>query len=309
MRAFRMIILYVFANISLYALYMTLAQTDTIRQKSKITETELYNDFFDFIAKVKPYGFPLDREEFIKVAKPEIKQYDRLHDLTMTDGYTMITSQIASKILSVVFDTKTGDIKRFALLFLGEDDDTPIKPKLTEEEALKKIRDFPLLKRDIDLSKHKVIISYKINRWSLLVVRTTKDLLYLEDRISIDYSEKYGFLSYYNRFFSDECDTEPKLKKEEAEKIAETSLLRIKKNGLIKQPEKVDTRMQIVNQILLQETQSLKKSSLSELRKSRIAWIIVYAERAKDAEKVIVIIFYIDALSGEIIFVDYLAQE
>ena len=274
--------------------------------KDMIQAEKLYDIFFKFILEVKPYGFPLDRKEFLKKVNHEMDYFERFNDLTKTDGYINIHSAIEGRSFVVSFNSKTSEITRFEY-FINEDNNTLIKPKLDEEAALKKMLDFPLLKGDNGLLKNKMIVSYEKNHWNLLIIRTTETVSYLEDLISVDYSEKHGFLSYYNSFFSEECKAKPRVTKEEAEKIAVALLPAANKNGWIKQPElaKEHSEMKIINPRLLYEKNMKKKSPLSELRKTKLAWIIIYGEEAKDIDKYTAIIFYIDAVDGQIIFTDY----
>jgi len=118
----------------------------------------------------------------------------------------------------------------------------------------------------------------------------------------MSYSEKYGLVYYRNRLFSDECDVNPKISKEQALAAADKHLDQVKKDeqiGDVLAKGEVK-RLVIINPTLIRKEPFVASVPMAELRKTRLAWEIWYENSAKSGEVFPVrILTYIDAITGE----------
>ena len=275
------------------------------QEKKKLSEKELWNIYYDFIAKIKPYDIPINRQEHEKEIKPVIKHINKTHITTMMESYVSIGKPGR---INVEIDEYTGEIRYYAVTPLNYYNDSNKneidKAKMKKEEAIEKAKSFLFLAKEIKLKEYSVISVCCGDEWSIYFHRKLDGYEYKNDLITIVFSEKYGLLDYVNNLFSDECNVQKQIDKERAEELGLKYFLEINKKSLSPIEKKIVTfgpNLFIINPALLKSDNDASKAPMKELRKSRLVWLIGYMGcSTRNQPRSITI--YIDPITEELIY-------
>lgn len=271
--------------------------------KKLLTDAELWDIYYGFIAAIKPYGIPVERVEHEKLIRPKMTHHQNFNSGTHSERVTSISSR--GDQISVYIDTYTGEIRSLHLwetLFKLEG--KTVKPRLSRREVTKIAEKYISLNKTIPLKEYSVTVRRENNHWWVDFARKLDGHKFMLDTILVEYSEEYGLLSYVNAVFSEECDTTVKVSKKIAAALADKYLASVKKKTIdipMKRMEVED--LKIVNPAYMQALQDFKKVPFSELRKTRLAWPVTY-EDASEArmDLPVIIMIYVDALTGKLLY-------
>jgi len=274
------------------------------QKKQKLSEQQAWDIYYKFIEDEKPYGIPVKIEDHIKGIKPSIRYFDDLSVFYMTAP----TYEIGrGGFFTIDIDACTGELRGYqnnhAISLLDRSDE--IKPKYSEEKVKKIGLNFLKYNKNIQMKEYMLIVEFEKNYWSIFFRRKLNGFSFEDDAISIEYSEKYGLIFYSNSIFSDECDTEIKITEDQARSLVHEYLKKYQletgsktKMELIEEPETV-----IVNPAYIVTRPSIEDTPLSELRKTRLAWRILFMGPKSQGDFREAVQFYIDAIDGKLLHI------
>jgi len=279
----------------------------TLPAGSKLSRDDLFDIYYDFIEKIKPYGLPADRKEHEKTVNPAVRGWGGGAVFTMVDYYVTL----GTEDIRVTVNGDTGEIRAYSLDLVIEYGPIKVKdkyalPKLPAKLTASKIKEiaksYLYLNTEMALKEYKLTVTYGGNVWDMKFERQLAGVVFERDAIYMTYSEKYGLLSYRNRLFSDECDIRAKKTKEDALTVADKYCAEVKKKLKIKPARAYDgdAKLLIINPALLRQEVDGRSVPLAQLRKTRLAWQLCYVGHSEWAARMRnVIVVYIDAITGE----------
>jgi hypothetical protein len=277
------------------------------QEKNKLSEEELWNIYYDLIAKIKPYEIPFDRAEHEKLVKPSMKIYEGDGVEAWSDHYAYIGNE---KKLTVSIDIMSGEIISLYVTSVRKKVDESLeenkseKLKFTEQKAIHYAKYYLILNTRIALQNYETVVSNRDGYWSVYFWRTLGSYRFYKDNIAVHFSEKYGLISYHNWLFSEECDTKAKISKKEAIELGKKNLESIMNSWYKTKSIKTkleDATLMIINPFLLENDLCNKRHSLDEMRQTRLAWKVLYFEDPFFMGCYAISI-YIDAITGKQMF-------
>ena len=225
---------------------------------------------------------------------------DHLFDLGSTDGVRLgidgVTGELRSYWHHALIDANPG---------LDPGSKGPrIKAMMREEEVRQIVEDYLVLSTHIQLKEYQIRLWYEETHWFVVIARRLNGIPFRIDGVRMRYSEEYGLFLYENTMFSDECELEPRLRQEAIVEAAGRYLERLMvEHGAAFEVDQADLQgPTIVNPGLFAEG---KRPPMSELRRSRVAWTVHYAEKkpavvAPDRMPRVVFV-YVDAITGDLL--------
>ena len=222
-----------------------------VEARKQLSDDELFDIYYKFIAKIKPYGLPADRKEHEKAVNPVVRGWGGA-------AYREIEYYVdlGTEDIHVAADGNTGDIRSYTLGLVMEHGPPQVKekyapPKVPAKLAALKVEEiaksYLFLNTVMELKEYKLTATYLDNLWYITFERQLGGVSFERDAISMFYSEKYGLLSYRNQLFSDECDVKAKKTKEDALAAADTYFAEVNKKLGIKPPMAFDGGRQTVD--------------------------------------------------------------
>jgi len=269
--------------------------------QKKIPEEQLWDIYYDFLSKIKPYGIPLDRQKHEKEIGPTLTHIKKTHIRTMTESYALIYKP---RRINVEIDEYTGEIRNYMLTpvnyYENSDKNEKFTTKMKKEEAIEKAESYLYLNTVIKTEEFLINVGPSGDEWHIDFHRKQGNYEFMKDRIIIVFSEKYGLLYYQNNFFSDECDINLKIDETKANELTEKYFSDINGKSLLKKIFVKYSRIVIVNPALLKLDYETNKLPMDEMRKSRLVWETGYSG-SSNKNQPIAVAFYIDAINGELI--------
>ena len=271
-----------------------------VEARKQLSDKELWDIYYEFIAEFKPHGIPVDREEHERLIKPKMARRKSYDSFTNTE----CAVDVRGKEILVRIDVFTGEIRNFRLSAIKRNlRFEKAKPVISKEELTRIGKRWLSLNKITLLKEYNVHIYWRDNYWVVTFRRLLNGHIFMLDRVQIQYSAKYGIIEYRNTMFSDECDTEAKVSKEEAAAAADKFLPEVKKAEIkIPMRRKEVDPLRIINPVYLKLLPSIHTVAFSELRKTRLAWPVVYREASQsDWHVPVVFVLFIDAITGELL--------
>ena len=279
-----------------------------------LTDEQVWDRYYAFIARVKPYGIPTDRAQHEEELKPEIVDRGKEDYYTRTQAAIKIR---AEGFIEVTMDGYTGEIRQFCHDKLFKDDPSwlpwsrppRIKPGLTEKEIRKIGEGYLDLVTGVELDENKMKVRYLDTFWYISAVRRFRGYEVVPQYVVIWYSGKYGLCRYQNTTSSIECDTDLRVSREEARALAEKYIKEVlaTRGGLF--PMDVEVQgPEIVSLGDLNTQGKIELPSVKELMKMRLVWSVDFSERKPEGRQLDPTVdiprgvtLYIDAITGKLL--------
>jgi len=279
-----------------------------------LTDEQVWDRYYAFIARVKPYGIPTDREQHERELKPEIVERGKEDYHTRTEAAIKIR---AEGFIHVTMDGHTGEIRLLGHDKLFHDDlslrpsaqGPRIEPRLTRDEVKKIAEGYLDLVTGVELKDYDVKIDYTGTYWFVIIVRHFRGYEVVPDLVVISYSEKYGLFGYKNTTSPIECDTNLRVNREEARALGEKYIKEVlaTRGGLF--PMDVEVQGPEIVSLGDMNTQGkIELPSVKELMKMRLVWSVDFSERKPEGRQLDPAVdiprgvtLYIDAITGELL--------
>lgn len=287
------------------------AQTGQPQGEAKpLTDEQLWSVYYHTLAKLKPYGIPVDRREHERVVEPERMGWSKPNGHLMV-RYSVTLGRLGHLTLGI--DAHTGEVRQYhheRLLHVGPPMVYPeylpldTKAKLTEKDVKETTESYLFLNTQMPLKEYEFTAKYQANIWRVRFRRTLGGHPFYLDAIYMYYSEKYGLLFYWNRLFSDECDVDKKLTEEDAFAAADKYVQTIVQDLGFNVPMRRDQSwgLQIVNPTIFKVGgfPYIDTVPFKEVRKTRLAWVLDYWNAPNTRPRTLVRVF-VDAINGELL--------
>jgi len=289
----------VFLYVSLVEFSLCFITNGLTAEDKKLDENECWEIYYDFIAKTKPYGIPIDKQEHEKKIKPKIKFF-RIVSYSNCIEYCAELGD--EKNTFMLIDRCTGEVRNFMLTkiaytYLAEFSQ-PIdkKPLLTYEKVKEIAKPYLSFVKSIKFDEYIVQGGFRHGFWTVSFQRALNGIPFGDDSLSVSYSEKYGVFVYTNTMISEECDTNPKITAEEAILLAKKHLPSVTKSDKNTISEAPKAKLLIVRPSMLKG--SLPENiSFKEIVKTLLVWRVIIFVNDNNA----MTIFIIDAIDGKLL--------
>jgi len=289
------------------------------RPKSALTDEQLWDIYYETLAKLKPHGIPVDREEHKRKIKPEFLGWAAPNDSLMV-GYCVV---FGTEDISLQIEANTGEVR----LYSFESGPPRVRPnqrpsgaksKLTPAQVKEIAQKYLFLNTRIPLKEYEITVKYDLCFWYIKLQRTLGGHPFEYDAIHMFYSETRGLLMYKNCIFSGECDVDEKVTEEAAwtvaDKYVEAIMKELEETGLeavMGRGNKPDEHLlKIVNPVFAAKHIGRPwldaDITLEKARKTRLAWVFVYWSKSGDR---VLMYVYIDAINGKPLGYHYMSDE
>ena len=148
------------------------------RPPSALTDEQLWDIYYETLAKLKPHGIPADREEHKRKIKPEFRGW-----IISDDSHVAKYSVVLGTEKDIVFyvDADTGDVLSYERRDVFESgpprvrpDQVPLgsKPKLKPAQVKEIAKKYLFLNTRMPLKEYEITVEYEVNSWYIRLQRT-----------------------------------------------------------------------------------------------------------------------------------------